>query len=608
MSDFKVYKGVEHLHLLNTCTQICFDTETLQLNPEEGKLRLLQFGDMARKTIVLIDLFETDEDGREEIRKFFETPRHSWIAHNAIFDLSWCSVYGWYPNAAFTYCTLLWSRLLTNGQPKMEHKLSAVAKRYLGIELDKEQQTSNWGGELSQEQLDYAAKDVEVLCQLSVKLLPTIQQERLKDAFDLECKALPALASMSVNGLPWDRTMLEEASVDYAKDVENLSRELHLQLDAALPEEHKLPRDPDGSLNLRPRDTGYVRDGTKKYAGFNIGSPKQFIPKLEALLGEVPTDPTTGKVSTSKDALKQYEGDHPVVAMYLQWKRQEKRRQMTNKFLQHLEPDGYIRASYWQLGTETGRMSCSDPNLQQVPKDSTFRAAVRAPEGWKILDADYSQMELRLAAIVADDIKMQQAFIDGKDLHTATSESLGCDRGIAKTANFSLLYGTGAKAFRNKAAASGIFMTEEEANRIRSGWLSEYSGIAQWHRDLSNKADSTQKKGFCEVLVPVSGLRRRLVGPNNKMTNHANTPVQGAGAAILKQTLNLLWKHIKGMEAEAKLAAAVHDELILLVREDVADKWAQILKECMEKAEAMWLGPVPAIADVNVADSWADAH
>ena len=83
-------------------------------------------------------------------------------------------------------------------------------------------------------------------------------------------------------------------------------------------------------------------------------------------------------------------------------------------------------------------------------------------------------------------------------------------RGVAKTANFSLLYGTGAKAFRNKAAASGIFMTEEEANRIRSGWLSEYSGIAQWHRTLSNKADSTQKKGFCYVYVPESGLRPEI--------------------------------------------------------------------------------------------------
>ena len=607
MSDFSVLHGVEHLHKLNPATVICFDTETLQLNPEFGKLRLLQLGSRTLKTIVVIDIFQTDDEDKEKIRQFFNAHRHSWIAHNAIFDLSWCSVYNWYPSCR-TYCTMLASRLLTNGQSKMEHNLAAVAKRWLEVDVDKEQQRSDWSGELSQEQLTYAAKDVELLCEMEGLIAPKINQEGLKRAFNLECDALPALASMSVNGLPWDRTMLEEASVDYAKDVENLSRELHLQLDAALPEEHKLPRDPDGSLNLRPRDTGYVRDGTKKYAGFNIGSPKQFVVKLEALLGETPKDPTTGKVSTSKDALKQYEGDHPVVAMYLQWKRQEKRRQMTNKFLQHLEPDGYIRASYWQLGTETGRMSCSDPNLQQVPKDSTFRSAVRAPEGWKILDADYSQMELRLAAVVADDIKMKQAFIDGKDLHTATSESLGCDRAIAKTANFSLLYGTGAKAFRNKAAASGIFMTVEDANRIRSGWLTEYSGIAQWHKQLSNKADRTQKDGCAVVTVPESGLKRMLVGDHNKMTNHANTPVQGAGAAILKKTLKLLWKKIKGKGEEAKIAAAVHDELILLVREDVAEKWADILKNCMEEAEACWLGAVPAVADVNIADNWAEAH
>ena len=138
-----------------------------------------------------------------------------------------------------------------------------------------------------------------------------------------------------------------------------------------------------------------------------------------------------------------------MISTYLEWKKAEKRRQMVVSLLKHQDPDGFIRASYWQLGAETGRMTCSDPNLQQVPRDEQFRSAVVAPEGWALLDADFSQMELRLAAIVAKD-ENDVHFKEGKDLHTATAEALGCERQIAKSANFGfVLYGSGAKGLSN---------------------------------------------------------------------------------------------------------------------------------------------------------------
>ena len=605
MSDYSVLHGVEHLHKLTTCTSICFDTETLQLKPESGKLRLLQLGSTARKTIVLIDLFHTDEDGFSEIDRFFQGPERFWLAHNAAFDLGWLAVYGWHPKGQ-TRDSMLASRLLTNGMPKVKHTLADVAKRILGLNVDKEQQRSDWSGDLSQEQLDYAAKDVEVLCEMDHPLHQQIAQEGLGRAYALECRALPALTAMANTGLPWDRSKLLEVQADYEKDIENLAREFHLELDAALPEGEKLPRDPDGSLNLRPRTTGSVKLGTKKLAGFNIGSPKQLMEKLTLVLGEVPVDPRTGKPSASRNALKEHEGSHHVITTYLQWKKKEKRRQMITSFLEHQDADGFIRPSYWQLGAETGRMSCSNPNMQQVPKDPEFRSAVVAPPGWKILDADYSQMELRLAAVVAQDENMMQAFKDGKDLHTATAEALGCERGIAKSANFGLLYGSGAKGLRNYAAGMGVSLSEAEAGRVRAAWLAEYSGIAKWHKQLSKNADRTEGVG-ATITIPVSGMKRRLLDKMNKMTNHANTPVQGAGAAVLKATLGNLWPHIKDTD-EAKLAGAVHDELILLVKEEHVEKWKTLLKDCMERAEAKWLGDVPAIADVQAADNWAEAH
>jgi len=213
-----------------------------------------------------------------------------------------------------------------------------------------------------------------------------------------------------------------------------------------------------------------------------------------------------------------------------------------------------------------------------------------------------------LAAVVAQDENMMQAFIDGKDLHTATADALGCDRQIAKSANFGLLYGSGAKGLRNYAAGMGVQLTEADASSVREKWLDTYYGIRKWHKTLNVLSDKT-KGTMAEIRVPVSKMRRFLPGDMNRLTIRANTPIQAAGAAILKCTLGSLWNHLKDVdEDEARLCACVHDEVLLLVREECGPKWANILRECMESAEAKWLGDVPAVADVNSGRSWAEVH
>ena len=501
---------------------------------------------------------------------------------------------------------MLASRLLTNGQVNVRHGLQHVAKRFLGIELDKEEQRSDWSGDLTQSQLDYAAKDVAVLCELDKPIHDKIAQEGLGAAYSLECRALPALSAMANTGLPFDKAALQATEIDYEKDVENLGREFHLELDDALPKGEKLPRDPDGSFNLRARTVGSLKLGTKVYAGFNIGSPKQLLEKFTLVLGEVPIDAKTQKPSASRTALREYQGNHTVVATYLQWKKAEKRRQMVASLIKHQSPDGFVRASYWQLGADTGRMTCSDPNLQQIPRDEQFRASVVAPAGWSFIDADFSQMELRLLAIVAEDENMCTAFIEGKDLHTVTSEALGCDRQIAKSANFGLAYGSGAKGLRNYAAGMGVQITLEEATAVREQWLSTYYGVRAWHRRLAKESDKTAG-GMPALHVPGSRLRRFLPGDMNRLTVRANTPIQGAGAAILKCALGTLWKDVRGSE-EVKICAAVHDELLLLVREGKEEKWAAVLQAAMEGAEAKWLGEVPAVADVKIGKTWQECH
>ena len=605
MNDYKTYLGFQHLEKLNTATSISFDCETTGLKPQVGGLRLLQFASAARKIVVVVDLFAATEEELAQLDLFFTNGDRFWLAHNAVFDLGWLQAYGWDPRGEVR-CTMLASKILTNGMPNLKHGLAAVAKRYLGIEVSKEEQRSDWSGKLTEAQIRYAAKDVEILCDLDAVLHQKIAEAGLSAAYSLECRALKGMASMANTGLPFSREALQGIEVDYEKDIENFSREFHLELDEALPGEAKLPRNEDGTFNLRARESGSIRLGTKQYAGFNIGSPKQLLEKMTLLLGETPIDPKTQKPSASRTALREYAGKHSVVATYLQWKKAEKRRQMVAALLKHQSADGFVRASYWQLGAETGRMTCSDPNLQQVPRDAQFRESVVAPEGWAFIGADFSQMELRLLGVVADDENMCTAFIDGQDLHTVTSEALGCERQTSKSANFGLAYGSGANGLRNYAAGMGVQITLQEATAVRKQWLDTYYGVRMWHRKLARESDKTAGQ-LTSIRVPVTGLRRFLPGDMNRLTVRANTPVQGAGAAILKCAIGSLWRDLQGSD-EAKLCGAIHDELLLLVRKGQEEKWMRILKVAMESAEAKWLGEVPAVADVKTGASWAECH
>jgi DNA polymerase I-like protein with 3'-5' exonuclease and polymerase domains len=643
MSEYKVLFGVEHLGALASSTCIAFDTETLQLQPEVGKLRLIQLGCSNAKTIVVIDCFDLDEDDWDKVSSFFDVNRR-WLAHNAVFDLGWLQEQGIRPKGQL-FCTMLASKLLSNGLPNVKHGLAHVAKRYLRIEVSKEQQASNWGAtDLSEEQLVYAAKDVEVLLELDVVLQQMLAKTGLAGAVSLECRALPAMAQMWRTGLPWNLPALEQLRDDYQFTINALSREFLRELDTALPEGEKLPREVPNpkrlsylrerltemghdddvrerwyaeieeieraeTFNLRPKASGSIRLGTKQDAGFNLNSPKQLLQKFTALLGEPPVDGKTGKPSACRAALQEYAADHHVIQTYLAWKKAEKRRQMVEAILEKADENGFVRASYLQLGAESGRMSCIKPNNQQIPRDTEFRQCVEAPDGYLLVDADFGQMELRLAAAVAQDERMTKAFQDGEDLHTVTAEAIGCSRQIAKSANFGLLYGSGAKGLRNYAGASGITMTLEEAAQIRQQWLDTYQGIRLWQRDNADCAEKTKGDRFAEIRIPGSRMRRFLPGDMNRLTVRCNTPIQGAGAAILKCALGNLWPVIEAAgELEVRIAACVHDEILLLVKEDKAQHWAAELKRIMESAEAKWLGEIPPLAEPSVGKRWSEIH
>ena len=649
---YTVYYGLEHLDRLEEAPLLAFDTETLQLEPEIGKLRLIQLGSDTLETIVVIDCFELESDADwARLEQFFSGRTRDWWAHNSVFDLGWLQTHKLYPEGD-VYCTMLASKLHHNGKATTKHRLDVLAKRYLGKRISKEQQTSDWGAEqLDPEQLAYAAKDVEILLELIPVIYHFLDEHELEDAFYLECLALPAMAQMWRTGLPWNREALDQLYKDYVYDIEQLGKEFLLELDEALPDGHKLPRESSERLeylkneikgmdmdpayiakcqaeieeletqpvvfNLRAKETGSKRLGTKKYAGFNINSPKQLIEKFTLALGQPPIDEKTGKPSASRSALQSYAADNHVIQTYLAWKKAEKRRQMVKAIQERLTPDGFVRASYLQLGAASGRMSCINPNNQQIPKDESFRSCVEAPEGYLLVDADFSQMELRLAAAVADDKTMKKALSQGGDLHVFTAEAMGYpkpiskeNRQIAKSANFGLLYGSGPKGLRNYAVGYGLNLTIKQATEIRKKWLQTYDGIADWQKANAAAADKTAGKAWTDIRIPVSNMRRQLSSDFNKLTIRCNTPIQGAGAAVLKCALGSLWNLLKVVsEDEVRLAACVHDEILLLVREDKAEHWAAELKRVMEKAEAVWLGDeIPALAEPCIGKRWSEIH
>lgn len=604
-------KGIEHLRSLANATTVAFDCETTGLQPTFGGLRLLQLAALDRDPVV-IDCWELEDHHWVDIEEFFAQKRY-WLAHNAVFDLGWLQEHEIYPNGE-VLCTMLASRILTNGQPNVKHGLQTVVKRYLKEEISKEEQKSDWSGDLTQGQLEYAAKDVQLLIQLDGPINQRMAEANLHRAWFLECRALPAMAQLWRTGLPFDRTALETLQKELTLEHKQRGQDFLVALDEALPEDKKLPRFADGRLNTNAKATGTLRGGDRVEAGFNLNSPKQLLDVFTALLGNAPVT-AEGKPSASRVVLREYVADHPVVADYLAWKRIEKRRQMVESLLKHLGASGYIKASYLQLGADTGRMSCMSPNLQQIPRDSRFRECVKAPDGWRLVVADYAQMELRLAAAEAKDELMIQAFQEGTDLHTLTAMQIygvpedqvtKDQRQVSKSANFGLLYGSGAKGLRNYAAAMGIQMDITEAEDVRKKFHAAYKGISKWQRE--NAAAANAAKGNAAIKIRHSGLRRLLYGENNSLTIRCNTPIQGAGAAVLKRTLGKLWPLLQADGEEVvRLAGVVHDEIILLAREEHAEIWAQQLKATMEEAEAEWLDDVPPLADANIGITWAEA-
>jgi DNA polymerase-1 len=540
------------------------DCETTGLDPRHDRVRLLSLDcetiDGGRFTY-LVDAFAVD-------------PRTLWgpladaevVAHNASFDLAFLARLGF--EAGRVHDTLLLSHVLhasarMRGVAPLRHGLKDCCQRELGITLDKDLQASDWTGALSSEQLAYAAADASVLVALYQAVTARLKEAGLDRAAAIESTALPCIVWLGSSGVPFDRDRWRDLGRTARDEAERITAELNAIA----------PARPD-TLFAEP---------------WNWDSPEQVQRALE--LAGCPVESTADGVLAAID--------HPL-AKLLRDHRDARKRETTygEAWLSHVAADGRVYPRWVQLGANSGRMACGSPNMQNLPRGE-YRKCVAAPPGRVLVKADYSQIELRIAAKISGDKALIAAYERGEDLHTLTARQvLGIaevtkqHRQLAKAINFGLLYGMGAKSFRSYARTNyGVEMTEAEAHAYREAFFNAYPGLRRWHRSIRDGATDTR------TLV-----NRRVTGVEH-FTEKLNLPVQGTGADGLKTALGLLWARRHEVSGAVPVLA-VHDEIVVEAAEAEAGKVAEWLKRCMADAMAPLVAPIPVEVEVKIGKNW----
>ncbi len=353
-----------------------------------------------------------------------------------------------------------------------------------------------------------------------------------------------------------------------------------------------------------------------RHAGeeFNLNSPKQLGEILFEKLSLPAGKKTKNGYSTNAEVLKSLHGKHPIIECIEEFRLYSKLKTISDGFLESIASDGRIHTSFNMTVTATGRLSSSNPNLQNVPTrgeiGSEMRSFFVANSGNILVDADYSQIELRVLAAISNDPEMQTAFKSGDDIHTVTasrvfhvelSQVTSMMRSRAKAVNFGIVYGIGPFSLANSLGIS-----REEAKTYIDRYLEKYSGVNEYMKKV---VEDAKKNGFVSTL-----LGRRRAMPELQSSNHAvaafgervarNAPIQGTAADIIKIAMLRVFSRLKKELPQAKLILQIHDELIVETPKESAETVAKILSE--EMGNAFPLG-VPLVAEAAIGENWLSA-
>ena len=483
--------------------------------------------------------------------------RYQLLFQNAVFDWKMLKQHlGITLHCRNLFDTKIAEYCIVNGR-NAKTDLKTLADKYLGVDLDKTIRVSNWLDEWTEALVQYAAWDVAVLFEIKNQQRNHLMRLGLQEVFQLECLLVPVTAEMEMAGLTLDLSLLARKRIEYEAKHQALREKLIAQLG------------PD----------------------VNPDSPKQLLPALQALGYEV--------FDTQEKTLSRF-SEQPLIADLLNYR--EVNKILGTYVIPFLEKsaDGCIFGGFNQVGTETGRYSSSNPNLQNLPS-SGFREVFIARNGYILLDADLSQIELRILAALSQDPMLLKAFRENKDCHTwAASLIYGipleqvtkAQRQAAKTIQFGIIYG---KTVYGLAKDLGI--SERQADRLLKKYFSHYPGVKRWIRKTIQEA---YKQGFVKTA---SGRIRYLPGlyaKDRSLKEHAerqavNTVIQGTAADAMKKGMLLFAERWKVSEIDGRLIATVHDELLLEVRADelTIAKAKQVVKQAMIDGVVFYVKGVP---------------
>lgn len=575
----------EACELLKKSDYLGFDTETTALDPYEGIVRLVQLSNGEETKVIDLKPFGERGDLKTSaelapLREILAAPKPIKVAHNAKFDAKWVR-HHLGVDVGGMFDTLLASQIIAAGDQDRRHNLAEVASFFLGQELDKSEQVSDWSApELSQSQIEYAAKDAAIMVALREKIVERLKQDDLIKVAKLEFDCVMPIAQMELDGFYLDEARWREQLEKVKKEQAIVALELQEMLSA-----------------------GVAQGSLFGVAEINLDSQAQVTDALKNL--GVPVPETTRGWQLQPLAV-----EYPVVAKLLEYRGVAKSLSSFGEtILEFINPKtGRIHADFRQIGAPTGRFSCSKPNLQQIPHEEEYRRCFRAPDGKKLVIADYSQIELRILADFSNDQNFINAFVSGEDFHTTTAaqvfnikpeEVTSAQRSFAKRLNFGVVYGIGSQRF---ALMTGL--SQSNAEDIMRKYFGTYRGLDAWLREASRKVMTDRAARTASGRMS----RFRFDEEDRKaislaQRNGKNMPIQGTSADILKRALHLLHESIRG--TSAKLVNIVHDEVILECDAAEAEISAKKLENAMCAAGEEYVKKVPVKVDVKIADEWS---
>ena len=581
------------LKKLQQQTSVCFDTETTGLKALEVELIGISFSwEIGKGYYVSFpdDQIET-KAVLEEFRSFFENTSIEKIGHNLKYDIKVLSNYGM-PVKGNLFDTMIAHYLIN---PDMRHGMDILAETYLNYQPVSITKLIGKKGknQLSmrdvpiKDQTEYAVEDADITLQLKKHFIEELKKGNVIKLFnEIELPLVSVLTAMEIEGINLNTDFLKELSIHLTDDINRLEK------------------------------TIFEEAGEE----FNIASPKQLgIVLFENMkLVDKPKKTKTGQYSTAEDVLSNLSKDHTIIANVLEY-RQFKKLQSTyvDALPNEINPNtGRVHTAYAQAVAATGRLSSTNPNLQNIPirterGKQVRKAFIPRDQNHVLLAADYSQIELRIIAALSEEETMIEAFKNGEDIHASTaarvfnvplSEVTREQRSNAKTVNFGIIYGVSAFGLSNQTD-----LTRKESKELIDLYYETYPKLKNY---MSSQVDFARDNGYVETVLQ---RRRYLKDINSRNAivrgaaerNAVNAPIQGSAADIIKIAMINIFKRFEKEGFKSKMLLQVHDELVFDAHKDELEIIKPIIKYEMEHAFEMI---VPLDVEMGIGENWLEAH